>query len=130
MFSRKIGLAQIITIVYCSGASILSVRGQQRVCNTRQRGHSQMQYTELRRRIRSGRWLAGRSRELFRSGSGQRYNSENFRKFEKSEPAWAANDETGQRRRCRFREGARYFFSSDSVSCIADISFKLIEVKI
>jgi len=63
--SRKIGLAQIISIVYCSGASILSIRGQQRVRNTRQRGHSQVQYTELRRRIRSGHWLAGRPGKFF-----------------------------------------------------------------
>lgn len=74
MLIRKIVLVQIISIVYCSGASVLSVRGQQRVCNTRQRGHSQVQYTEFRRRIRSGHWLARRSGELFRSGSGQRYN--------------------------------------------------------
>ena len=61
--------------VYCSGASILSIRSQQRVRNTRQRCHSQVQHTELCRGIRSGRWLARRSGKFFRSRPGQRYKS-------------------------------------------------------
>lgn len=84
--------AQIISPVYCSGASVLSVRSQQWIRNTRQRGHSQVQYTEFRRGVRSSRWLAGRPGKLFRSGSGQRYNPRFLGYLGKSEHAWAAND--------------------------------------
>jgi len=55
--------------------------------------------------------------------------SETFRKFEKSEPAWAANEELVNVVDVVF-ERCDIIFSSDHISCITkltDISFKLIE---